>query len=203
MRLLSEQTSVFVSLPCLQFLSGILQAIKTRDKGRLGIAAAVLVMAKQTWLHLHLLLSHYPHSTPQMRSTGIPELTCVEDTDYIRNALVLDKNEDEAEHLFRKVTKKCLDLKWTVQVMWKIHLLRRSWERRCVLNCLHRYIGLCVSVHNCMWLYTHVFVKLWLTHYICICKQCYVVFNSCFLLCKCRMFVLLESNTFPFLSYVS
>jgi len=62
----------------------------------------------------------------QMRSTGIPELTCVEDTDYIRNALVLDKNEMEAEQLFRKVTKKCLDLKWTVQVMWKIHLLRRS-----------------------------------------------------------------------------
>ena len=50
----------------------------------------------------------------------------MEDTDYIRNALVLDKNEMEAEQLFRKVTKKCLDLKWTVQVMWKIHLLRRS-----------------------------------------------------------------------------
>ena len=35
-----------VSVPCLQFLSGILQAIKTRDKGRLEIAATVLVMAK-------------------------------------------------------------------------------------------------------------------------------------------------------------
>ena len=62
----------------------------------------------------------------QMRSTGIPELTCVEDTDYIRNALLLDKTEQEAEQLFRKVIKKCLDLKWTVQVMWKIHLLRRK-----------------------------------------------------------------------------
>lgn len=59
----------------------------------------------------------------QMRSTGIPELTCVEDTDYIRNALVLEKNETEAEQMFRKVIKKCLDLKWTVQVMWKFHLL--------------------------------------------------------------------------------
>lgn len=62
----------------------------------------------------------------QMRSTGIPELTCVEDTDYIRNALVLDKTEQEAEQLFRKVIKKCLDLKWTVQMMWKIHLIRKK-----------------------------------------------------------------------------
>ncbi|CAI7993963.1 Phosphatidylinositol 4,5-bisphosphate 3-kinase catalytic subunit gamma isoform [Geodia barretti] len=61
-----------------------------------------------------------------MRSTGIPELTCVEDTDYIRNALVLDKTEQEAEQLFRKVIRKCLDLKWTVQMMWKIHLLRKK-----------------------------------------------------------------------------
>ena len=60
-----------------------------------------------------------------MRCTGIPELTCVEDTDYIRNALALEKNEHEAEHMFRKVIKKCLDLKWTVQVMWKFHLLRK------------------------------------------------------------------------------
>lgn len=66
-----------------------------------------------------------PHSLPQMRSTGIPELTCVEDTDYIRNALVLEKNEHEAEQMFRKVIKKCLDLKFTVQVMWKFHLLRK------------------------------------------------------------------------------
>ena len=61
-----------------------------------------------------------------MRSTGIPELTCVEDTDYIRNALVLTKSELEAEQRFRKIIKKCLDLKWTVQIMWKIHLLRRG-----------------------------------------------------------------------------
>ena len=61
-----------------------------------------------------------------MRSTGIPELTCVEDTDYIKNALVLDRTEQDAEQLFRKVIKKCLDLKWTVQMMWKIHLLRKK-----------------------------------------------------------------------------
>ena len=67
-----------------------------------------------------------PSSLHQMRSTGIPELTCVEDTDYIKNALVLDKTEQEAEQLFRKVVKKCLDLKWTVQMMWKIHLIRKK-----------------------------------------------------------------------------
>lgn len=72
------------------------------------------------------ILPHlYPPILPQMRCTGIPELTCVEDTDYIRNALVLEKSEHEAVQMFRKVIKKCLDLKWTVQVMWKFHLLRK------------------------------------------------------------------------------
>ena len=50
----------------------------------------------------------------------------MEDTNYIRRVLVLDKKEHEAEQLFRKVIRKCLDLKWTVQVMWKIHLLRKK-----------------------------------------------------------------------------
>ena len=63
----------------------------------------------------------------QMRSTGIPELTCVEDTDYIRMALVLDRSEHEAEEAFQDVIKKCLDLKWTVQVMWKFHDTRKNW----------------------------------------------------------------------------
>ena len=62
-----------------------------------------------------------------MRSTGIPELTCVEDTDYIRMALVLDRSEHEAEEVFHDVIKKCLDLKWTVQVMWWFHDVRKSY----------------------------------------------------------------------------
>jgi len=58
-----------------------------------------------------------------MRSTGIPELSCVEDTNYIRMVLSLNKKEHDAEEYFRqKVIKKCLDLGWTVQVMWWLHL---------------------------------------------------------------------------------
>ena len=77
--------------------------------------------------HTHPQTTHLHTITHvQMRSTGIPELTCVEDTDYIKNALVLEKSEHEAEQMFRKVIKKCLDLKWTVQVMWKFHLLRKK-----------------------------------------------------------------------------
>ena len=61
-----------------------------------------------------------------MRSTGIPELTCVEDTDYIRNALVLDKSEHEAKKCFEDVIKKCMDLGWTVQIMWYFHKMKHS-----------------------------------------------------------------------------
>ena len=61
-----------------------------------------------------------------MRSTGIPELTCVEDVDYIRNALLFNKSEYEAEQEFRKLIKKCLDLQWTVMTMWRIHVARKG-----------------------------------------------------------------------------
>ena len=58
-----------------------------------------------------------------MKSTGIPELTCVEDIDYIRNVLETDlTSEHVAEERFRMVIQKCLDLKWTVQIMWWLHI---------------------------------------------------------------------------------
>ena len=51
----------------------------------------------------------------------------MEDTDYIRTALALDRSEQDAREDFQNVIKKCLNLKWTVQVMWKIHLLRKNF----------------------------------------------------------------------------
>ena len=62
----------------------------------------------------------------QMRSTGIPELTCVEDTDYIRNVLEMKASEHVAEMRFRKVIQKCLNLKWTVQIMWRLHIAKHG-----------------------------------------------------------------------------
>ncbi len=61
-----------------------------------------------------------------MRSTGIPELTCVEDTDYIRKVLALDRSEKKAERTFRHIIQKCLDLRWTVQFMWHMHTMRKG-----------------------------------------------------------------------------
>ena len=58
-----------------------------------------------------------------MRSTGIPELTCVEDTEYVRNALALNKTDTQAEQCFKNVIKKCLSLTWTVQVVWAAHIV--------------------------------------------------------------------------------
>ena len=63
-----------------------------------------------------------------MRSTGIPELTCVEDTNYIRNVLEvsLAASEHVAEMRFRKIIQKCLNLKWTVQIMWRLHIAKHG-----------------------------------------------------------------------------
>ena len=57
-----------------------------------------------------------------MRSTGIPELVCVEDANYISDALMEKKPDHEAEQHFKQLIKKCLDLQWTVQIMWWFHL---------------------------------------------------------------------------------
>jgi phosphatidylinositol-4,5-bisphosphate 3-kinase len=59
-----------------------------------------------------------------MRSTGIPELACVEDAQYIRDALMLTSSEHDAQQAFQQLIKKCLDLQWTVQIMWWIHKKR-------------------------------------------------------------------------------
>ncbi len=59
-----------------------------------------------------------------MRSTGIPELTCVEDTDYIKMALAIEKTDTEAEKEFQTIIQKCIDLRWTVQLMWYFHKLK-------------------------------------------------------------------------------
>ena len=59
-----------------------------------------------------------------MRSTGIPELACVDDIDYIRTALVLEEPDVMAERKFLDVIQQCLDLKWTVQLSWIAHNLR-------------------------------------------------------------------------------
>ena len=61
-----------------------------------------------------------------MRSTGIPELTCVEDVDYISHSLIYNKTEVEAEKDFRRLIQKCIDLGWTVQIMWYMHILKKG-----------------------------------------------------------------------------
>ena len=76
----------------------------------------------------HFTFTHFYLFLFQMRSTGIPELTCVEDTNYIKNVLEVDLavSEHVAEMRFRKVIQKCLNLKWTVQIMWRLHIVKNG-----------------------------------------------------------------------------
>ena len=56
-----------------------------------------------------------------MRYTGIPELTCVEDIDYLRDALMVTKDDAAAESGFVKLIDECIRLGWTVQISWWAH----------------------------------------------------------------------------------
>ncbi len=64
----------------------------------------------------------YPRCAPR----AIPEFTCMEDTDYIKKALALDRSEHKAEGTIRHIIQKCLNLRWTVQFMWHMHTIRKG-----------------------------------------------------------------------------
>ncbi|XP_065912685.1 phosphatidylinositol 4,5-bisphosphate 3-kinase catalytic subunit gamma isoform-like isoform X2 [Dysidea avara] len=59
-----------------------------------------------------------------MRYTGIPELTCVEDLEYLRDALMVTKDDTNAERSFEKLINKCIRLGWTVQISWWAHIAK-------------------------------------------------------------------------------
>ena len=61
-----------------------------------------------------------------MRYTGIPELTCVEDIDYLRDALMVTKDDFAAEEGFIKLIDECIRLGWTVQISWWAHKQRKK-----------------------------------------------------------------------------
>ncbi|XP_065178574.1 phosphatidylinositol 4,5-bisphosphate 3-kinase catalytic subunit gamma isoform-like isoform X2 [Sycon ciliatum] len=67
--------------------------------------------------HAHLFINLFS----MMKCTGIPELTCIEDIDYLRNVLLLDKTDEEAEQHFTKQVVRCLELSWTVRCNFVAH----------------------------------------------------------------------------------
>lgn len=56
-----------------------------------------------------------------MKCTGIPELRSVEDLEYLRGVLILDKSEERAAENFRQQIQKCLKLQWSTQLSWFAH----------------------------------------------------------------------------------
>ena len=71
-----------------------------------------------------------PPSFSQMKCTGIPELRSVEDLEYLRSVLILDRPEDKAAEHFRQQIQKCLKLQWSTQLSWFAHNVvhRTSWS---------------------------------------------------------------------------
>ena len=61
-----------------------------------------------------------------MLSTGIPELKSTEDIYYLRDALCLDKTEQEAAQEFRNLIFESLRLGWSTQLNWWIHNLAHA-----------------------------------------------------------------------------
>jgi len=60
-----------------------------------------------------------------MISTGIPELTCLDDISYLRDAFALDLTEEKAREKFTELIYESLNTK-TTQIMHAIHLLAHN-----------------------------------------------------------------------------
>uniref|UniRef100_A0A8C3TEV1 Phosphatidylinositol 4,5-bisphosphate 3-kinase catalytic subunit gamma isoform n=1 Tax=Chelydra serpentina TaxID=8475 RepID=A0A8C3TEV1_CHESE len=58
-----------------------------------------------------------------MLMTGMPQLTSKEDIEYIRDALTVGKNEEDAKKHFLDQIEVCRDKGWTVQFNWFLHLV--------------------------------------------------------------------------------
>ncbi|XP_041047074.1 phosphatidylinositol 4,5-bisphosphate 3-kinase catalytic subunit gamma isoform isoform X2 [Carcharodon carcharias] len=68
--------------------------------------------------HSNLLLTLFS----LMMLTGIPELSCMKDILYLREALAVDKEEKTAHEHFLNQINICENLGWTVQANWWIHM---------------------------------------------------------------------------------
>ncbi|XP_059505694.1 phosphatidylinositol 4,5-bisphosphate 3-kinase catalytic subunit gamma isoform isoform X2 [Stegostoma tigrinum] len=69
-------------------------------------------------LHSNLLVTLFS----LMMLTGIPELSCVKDIQYLKEALAVGKDEKTASEHFLSQINTCENLGWTVQANWWIHM---------------------------------------------------------------------------------
>jgi len=79
---------------------------------------AYLILRRRAYMFINLFA--------MMLSTGIPELKSTEDIYYLRDALCLDKSEEEAAQEFRNLVFESLRLGWSTQLNWWIHNLAHS-----------------------------------------------------------------------------
>ena len=63
---------------------------------------------------------------PQMKCTGIPELTSIKDLDYLKSVMVLDRSEEQAADHFRQQIQECLKKAWSTQINWLSHNIAHS-----------------------------------------------------------------------------
>uniref|UniRef100_UPI00358F6A00 phosphatidylinositol 4,5-bisphosphate 3-kinase catalytic subunit gamma isoform n=1 Tax=Myxine glutinosa TaxID=7769 RepID=UPI00358F6A00 len=68
--------------------------------------------------HTDLLITLFS----MMAMTGMPELSCTKDIEYMREALMVSRREGDAKKHFLEQIEICRDKGWTVQLNWFIHL---------------------------------------------------------------------------------
>ena len=89
-----------------------------RTKANLFLTLFLLV--REHFLFLSFLILFF--SNQKMRHTGIPQLSCVADVEYMRKAFMLDLSDEKATEAFLKLITKCLSSLAT-RANFLIHIL--------------------------------------------------------------------------------
>ena len=63
-----------------------------------------------------------------MQSCGIPELQSVDDVEYLRKTLQVEKSETEALEYFQKQFYEAYGGSWTTKLDWLAHYLKTKWN---------------------------------------------------------------------------
>ncbi|VDN16674.1 unnamed protein product [Dibothriocephalus latus] len=70
--------------------------------------------------HAHLILTLFAMMLP----SGLPELTCVTDLEYVRKTLAVEMTEQEALRYFNEKFDEAYNGAWTTKIDWFAHWMR-------------------------------------------------------------------------------
>lgn len=92
----------------------------------LPFVARFAKLCEDAYIILRQNASQYIKLLAMMVQTGMPELRCIGDLNYVRDALVLETSESEAREHFRTKLQEARNNAWSTSLNWFFHGLAKE-----------------------------------------------------------------------------